>query len=68
MNEWLLLWGAPALALFGLEIWQDVRARRQPVVAAFCAAIWPIYLPIGIWVALNPKKADRIRRRFGTGR
>jgi hypothetical protein len=66
MLDFLLVWLVPAAALLGLEMWLDPRARRQPVSATVCALIWPIYLPMGIWVACNPKKAERIRQRFGT--
>lgn len=66
MGDLFLIWLAPAIALLAVEFWLDPRTRRQPVMAAVSALIWPIYLPLGIWVACNPKKAERIRQRFGT--
>lgn len=66
MNDWLHMWACPALTLYALELWTDRRARQQPFMAAFSAAIWPVYIPIGLWVACNPKLAESLRQRFGT--
>lgn len=68
MTDFLLVWLGPAVALFVLELWTDIRARRNPIVAAMSALLWPIYIPLGVWVACNPKTAERIRRRFGSRR
>lgn len=66
MGDFLVFWLAMAVGVFATELCLDSRARRHPVMAAISAAIWPVYLPLGIWVALNPRKAERLRRRYGT--
>lgn len=32
--------------------------------ALFGGAVWPIFVPFVIWVALFPKSSDRLRRRL----
>ena len=67
MREFALVWLAVAATVFMFDM-LDPRSRRglNPLFAAFSALIWPIYLPLGAWVAANPRKAERIRQRFGT--
>ena len=65
--DFLILWLGPALAVFAMDLCWDAHARRKPVMAASAAMLWPIYIPVGVWVACNPVKAERIRRRFGLG-
>ncbi len=66
MLFWLYVWLFPGL-WFGLTELITARPFRPPNVlfAALSGALWPLAMPLGLWVAFNPQKAERIRRRFG---
>ncbi len=62
----LLVWLFPALFVFLTEA---IDARTKTAVeyafAALAGLLWPLFIPFGLWVALNPRKAERIRQRYG---
>lgn len=63
---WLYVWLFPGLWFALTEL---ITSRPfRPLYAVFAGlsgALWPLTLPLSVWVAFNPQKAERIRRRFG---
>lgn len=62
MSAWLYAYAFVAFWFFVAE----AIGSRQIVLSAISGLMWPIAIPLGLWVAFNPKKAERIRARHGT--